>query len=35
MAVEARQSRDVVALMQAAEASALYNCMPVVPQLLR
>jgi len=35
MAVEARQSRDVVALMQAAEASALDNGMPVVPQLLR
>ena len=35
MAVEARQSRDVVALMQAAETSALDNGMPVVPQLLR
>lgn len=35
MPVAARQSRDVVALMQAAETSALDNGMPVVPQLLR
>ena len=35
MSVSADQSRDVVALMQAAEASALDNGMPVVPQLLR
>jgi predicted dehydrogenase len=35
MAVSASQSRDVVAIMQAAEASALENGLPVVPQLLR
>ncbi|NQW73709.1 MAG: hypothetical protein HQ453_13360, partial [Actinobacteria bacterium] len=35
MGIIATQSRDVVALMQAAEASALENGLPVVPQLLR
>ncbi len=35
MGILATQSRDVVALMQAAEASALQNGLPVVPQLLR
>ena len=35
MGIRASQSRDVVALMQAAEASALKNGLPVVPQLLR
>ena len=34
MAVTAVQSRNVVALMQAAEESALTNGMPVVPQLI-
>jgi len=35
MGIRSTQSRDVVALMQAAEASALNNGLPVVPQLLR
>ena len=35
MGILATQSRDVVALRQAAEASALQNGLPVVPQLLR
>ena len=35
MAVSATQSRDVVALMEAAEASARENGRPVVPSLLR
>jgi predicted dehydrogenase len=35
MAVTAEQSRDVVALMQAAEESALHNGRPRVPSLLR
>lgn len=35
MAVNARCSRDVVAIMQAAEESALKNGSPVSPQLLR
>lgn len=35
MGILSTQSRDVVALMQAAEASALKNGLPVVPQLLR
>jgi len=35
MSVVARQSRDVVAIMQAAEESALKNGLPVVPDLLR
>ncbi|CAB4331902.1 unannotated protein [freshwater metagenome] len=35
MSVEAKQSRDVVAIMQAAEESALKNGMPVSLQLLR
>ena len=35
MSVVASQSRDVVAIMQAAEESALLNGMPVVPDLLR
>lgn len=34
MAVNAVQSRNVVAIMQAAEQSALNNAMPVVPELL-
>jgi scyllo-inositol 2-dehydrogenase (NADP+) len=34
MAVNAVQSRNVVAIMQAAEQSALNNAMPVVPDLL-
>ncbi|MFM8453289.1 MAG: hypothetical protein ACKOAQ_10615, partial [Acidimicrobiaceae bacterium] len=33
MAVTALQSRNVVAIMQAAEESALNNAMPVVPKL--
>jgi hypothetical protein len=35
MTVEATQSRDVVAIMQAAEESALKNGLPVTPSLLR
>jgi hypothetical protein len=35
MTVEAVQSRDVVAIMQAAEESALKNGIPVSPSLLR
>lgn len=35
MSVNAQQSRDVVAIMQAAEASALKNGLPVTPSLLR
>jgi hypothetical protein len=35
MTVEAKQSRDVVAIMQAAEESALKNGIPVSPSLLR
>ena len=35
MTVEATQSRDVVAIMQAAEESALKNGIPVIPSLLR
>uniref|UniRef100_UPI00404B9838 Gfo/Idh/MocA family protein n=1 Tax=Candidatus Planktophila sp. TaxID=2175601 RepID=UPI00404B9838 len=35
MSVTAEQSRDVVAIMQAAEESALVNGLPVVPKLLR
>ena len=35
MQVTATQSRDVVAIMQAAEASALSNGLPVTPSLLR
>ncbi len=35
MSVVASQSRDVVAIMQAAEESALVNGMPIVPDLLR
>ena len=35
MSVEATQSRDVVAIMQAAEESALANGLPVVPDLIR
>ena len=35
MSIEAGQSRDVVAIMQAAEESALVNGMPVQPSLLR
>jgi predicted dehydrogenase len=35
MTVEAKQSRDVVAIMQAAEESALKNGLPVTPSLLR
>ncbi len=35
MAVTATQSRDVVAIMQAAEESALANGLPVAPSLLR
>ena len=35
MDVEAKQSRDVVAIMQAAEESALKNGIPVTPSLLR
>jgi predicted dehydrogenase len=35
MPVTARQSRDVVAVMQAAEQSALANGIPVIPGLLR
>jgi predicted dehydrogenase len=35
MTVEATQSRDVVAIMQAAEESALKNGIPVSPSLLR
>jgi hypothetical protein len=35
MEVTALQSRDVVALMEAAEKSALANGMPVTPSLLR
>ena len=35
MSVSANQSRDVVAIMQAAEESALTNGTPVVPALLR
>ena len=34
MSVEAKQSRNVVAIMQAAEESALNNGMPVTPKLL-
>ncbi|MEY3397254.1 MAG: hypothetical protein RLZZ534_1216, partial [Actinomycetota bacterium] len=33
MSVKALQSRNVVAIMQAAEESALNNAMPVVPKL--
>ncbi|MGA1610535.1 MAG: hypothetical protein ACO38R_01015, partial [Ilumatobacteraceae bacterium] len=33
MSVTALQSRNVVAIMQAAEESALNNAMPVVPKL--
>jgi hypothetical protein len=33
MSVSAVQSRNVVAIMQAAEESALNNAMPVVPKL--
>jgi hypothetical protein len=33
MSVTALQSRNVVAIMQAAEESALNNSMPVVPKL--
>lgn len=35
MGVNAQQSRDVVAIMQAAESSALKNGLPVTPSLLR
>jgi hypothetical protein len=35
MSVVAEQSRDVVAIMQAAEESALANGKPVTPLLLR
>ena len=35
MSIRAEQSRDVVAIMQAAEASALLNGKPVTPLLLR
>ena len=35
MTVTAEQSRDVVALMEAAEESARANGMPVTPSLLR
>ena len=35
MSVVASQSRDVVAIMQAAEESALLNGLPIVPDLLR
>jgi hypothetical protein len=35
MSVVAEQSRDVVAIMQAAEESALINGKPVAPLLLR
>lgn len=35
MTVEANQSRDVVAIMQSAEESALQNGLPVTPKLLR
>jgi predicted dehydrogenase len=35
MSVTAQQSRDVVAVMEAAEASAKLNGLPVVPNLLR
>jgi hypothetical protein len=35
MNVTTNQSRDVVAIMQAAEESALSNGYPVKPQLLR
>ena len=35
MSVTSTQSRDVVAIMQAAEESALKNGLPVVPNLLR
>lgn len=35
MSIEAKQSRDVVAIMQAAEESALKNGIPVSPSLLR
>jgi hypothetical protein len=35
MEVNAIQSRNVVAIMQAAEESAIQNAMPVVPRLCR
>jgi hypothetical protein len=35
MSIAAEQSRDVVAIMQAAEESALLNGKPVTPLLLR
>jgi hypothetical protein len=35
MTVTATQSRDVVAIMQAAEESALLNGIPVTPVLIR
>jgi hypothetical protein len=35
MEVNAIQSRNVVAIMQAAEESAIKNAMPVVPRLCR
>lgn len=35
MSVNAQQSRDVVAIMQAAEESALANGRPIIPSLLR
>jgi hypothetical protein len=35
MSIVAEQSRDVVAIMQAAEESALSNGKPVTPLLLR
>ena len=35
MSVTSTQSRDVVAIMQAAEESALKNGLPVTPKLLR
>jgi hypothetical protein len=35
MSIAAEQSRDVVAIMQAAEESALSNGKPVTPLLLR
>ena len=35
MPITAQQSRDVVALMEAAEASARANALPVTPRLLR
>lgn len=35
MPITAQQSRDVVALMEAAEESARANALPVTPRLLR